>query len=40
MLKMQNENGVKVRKVEDGIGKVGRGRGRWMTGLENAETDG
>jgi hypothetical protein len=31
----QNEEGVKLRKVEDGIGNVGGGRGRWMTGLRN-----
>jgi hypothetical protein len=36
----QNENGMKSRSFEDGLGKVGRGRGRWKTGSRNVEVDG
>jgi hypothetical protein len=36
----QNENMVKSRKVQDGIGNVGRRRGIWMTESRNAEADG
>jgi hypothetical protein len=36
-LKKQSEDGAKSRKVEDGIGKVVRGCGRWMTGSWNVE---
>jgi hypothetical protein len=36
-LTKQNEDGVKSRKVEDGIGNVGRGCGIWMTASRNVE---
>jgi hypothetical protein len=39
-LKKHNEDGVKSRKAEDGIGSVGRGRGRRMTGSRNVEANG
>jgi hypothetical protein len=36
----QNEDAAKSKKVEDGIGNVGRGRRIWMTGSQNIEVDG
>jgi hypothetical protein len=38
--KKQNENMVKSRKVEDGIGNVRRTRGIWMTESRNVGADG
>jgi succinyl-CoA synthetase beta subunit len=36
----QNGDGVKLTKLEDGIGNVGRGRGMLMTGPRNVEANG
>jgi hypothetical protein len=33
----RNENGVKSRRVEDGIRNVKRGHEKWATGLRNVE---
>jgi hypothetical protein len=39
-LNKQNENMVKSRKAQNGIGNVGRRHGIWMTESRNAEMDG
>jgi hypothetical protein len=39
-LRKQDEDGIKSGKIEDRIGKVGRGRGRWMIESGNVEADG
>jgi hypothetical protein len=38
--KKQNRGGLKSRKVEEGIEKVRKGRGKWRMGSGNVETDG
>jgi hypothetical protein len=37
--KKQKEDGMKSRKVKDGIGNVERTRGIWMTEWQNVEPD-
>jgi hypothetical protein len=36
----QTGNGLKLKEIENGIGNVGRGRGRWTTGSPNVEANG
>jgi hypothetical protein len=36
----QQEDGIKLKNVEDGIGNVGRTRGIWMTESRNVEAGG
>jgi hypothetical protein len=36
-LRKHNKDGMKSKKTEGGIEKVGRGRGRWITGSRNVE---